>query len=49
VLGLREGCALRIIDDEIVLNGLGTAAVFSYGAARTDYVAGDDISFLLRD
>lgn len=48
VLGLREGCSLRIADDAIDLNGLGTAPVFSYGAPRAEYSAGDDISFLLR-
>jgi dipeptidase E len=48
VLGLREGCSLRITDDEIALNGLGTAPVFFYGAPRAEYSAGDDISFLLR-
>jgi dipeptidase E len=48
VLGLREGCSLRITDDEITLNGLGTAPVFFYGASRAEYSAGDDISFLLR-
>jgi dipeptidase E len=48
VLGLREGCSLRITDDEILLNGVGTAPVFSYGAPVAEYLAGDDISFLLR-
>jgi dipeptidase E len=48
VLGLREGCSLRIIDDEIALNGAGTAPVFHHGAPRTEYSAGDDLSFLLR-
>jgi dipeptidase E len=48
VLGLREGCSLRITDDEIILNGLGTAPVFSYGAPRAEYSAGDDLAFLLR-
>lgn len=48
VLGLREGCSLRIIDDDIALNGLGSAPVFFYGAPRAEYSAGDDISFLLR-
>ena len=48
VLGLREGCSLRIIDDEIALNGLGTAPVFSFGMPRTEYSSADDISFLLR-
>jgi dipeptidase E len=48
VLGLREGCSLRITDDEIALHGPGTAPVFSYGVPRADYSAGDDISFLLR-
>lgn len=47
VLGLREGCSLRIIDDQISLNGLGTAPVFLYGAPRAEYTAGDDLSFLL--
>ncbi|MEO6210653.1 MAG: dipeptidase PepE [Gemmatimonadaceae bacterium] len=49
VLGLREGCSLSIVDDEISLNGDGTAPVFAYGSPRIDYVATDDISFLLRD
>jgi len=49
VLGLREGCSLRITDDAIALNGLGSAPVFFYGAPRVEYAAGDDISFLLRD
>jgi len=49
VLGLREGNSLRITDDEIVLNGEGDAPVFAYGLPRTEYHAGDDISFLLRD
>jgi len=49
VLGLREGCSLRITDDAIALNGLGSAPVFFYGAPRVEYSAGDDISFLLRD
>jgi dipeptidase E len=49
VVGLREGNSLRITDDEIQLNGEGSAPVFAYGSARTEYHAGDDISFLLRD
>lgn len=49
VLGLREGCSLSIVDDEISLNGEGTAPVFTYGSPRIDYVATDDISFLLRE
>jgi len=48
VVGLREGCSLRIIDDAIALEGPGTAPIFSYGAPRTEYSAGDDLSFLLR-
>jgi dipeptidase E len=48
VLGLREGCSLRITGDEITLNGLGTAPVFAYGAPRSEYSPGDDLSFLLR-
>jgi dipeptidase E len=48
VLGLREGCSLRIIDDEIALNGIGTAPVFQHGAPRVEYSAGDDLSVLLR-
>ncbi len=48
VLGLREGNSLRITDDEIALNGEGDAPVFAYGLPRTEYHAGDDISFLLR-
>lgn len=48
VLGLREGCALRIAGEEISLTGDGTAPVFAYGAARVEHSAGDDISYLLR-
>lgn len=48
VMGLREGNSLRIVDDAISLNGEGTAPVFAYGSARTEYSAGDDLSFLLR-
>ncbi|MEO8880824.1 MAG: dipeptidase PepE [Gemmatimonadaceae bacterium] len=48
VLGLREGCSLSIVDDEISLNGDGTAPVFAYGMPRSDYIASDDISFLIR-
>jgi dipeptidase E len=48
VIGLREGCSLRVTDEEIALSGLGTAPVFAYGEPRTEYSAGDDISFLLR-
>lgn len=48
VLGLREGCSLTIVDDHISLNGPGTAPVFSFGAARAEYSAGDDLSFLLQ-
>jgi len=49
VLGLREGSSLRITDDEIALNGEGSAPVFACGTPRAEYFAGDDISFLLRD
>ena len=49
VLGLREGSSLRITDDEIALNGEGSAPVFAYGTTRAEYHAGDDLSFLLRD
>ena len=49
VLGLREGSSLRITDDEIALNGEGSAPVFAFGSPRTEYRAGDDLSFLLRD
>ena len=48
VVGLREGCSLRIIDDAIALEGSGTASVFSYGTPRAEYSAGDDLSILLR-
>ena len=48
VLGLREGCSLRISGDEIALSGLGTAPVFAYGVPVAEYTAGDDLSFLLR-
>jgi dipeptidase E len=48
VIGLREGCSLRVTGDDIALEGPGTAPVFSYGAPRAEYSAGDDISFLLR-
>lgn len=49
VLGLREGSSLRITDDQVALNGPGSAPVFAYGTPRAEYHAGDDLSFLLRD
>ena len=49
VLGLREGSSLRITDDEIALNGEGSAPIFAYGTPRVEYRAGDDLSFLMRD
>jgi dipeptidase E len=47
VLGLREGSSLSIVDDEISLNGEGTAPVFEYGKPRRDLPPGTDLSFLL--
>lgn len=49
VLGLREGCSLRITNDEIALHGVGTAPVFQHGESRAEYSASDDISFLLHE
>lgn len=48
VLGLREGCALRITGDDVALLGDGNAPLFALGTARVEYTARDDLSFLLR-
>jgi dipeptidase E len=48
VLGLREGSSLSIVDDEITLNGDGTAPVFEYGVPRRELTSRDDLSFLLQ-
>jgi dipeptidase E len=48
VLGLREGCSLTIVDDEISLNGEGIAPVFEYGMLRRDLSPGSDLSFLMK-
>ena len=49
VLGLREGCSLRITDDEIALHGLRHRARLRLTVRRArEYSAGDDLSFLLR-
>lgn len=47
VVGLREGGILRLRDGTIALLGDGGARVFAHGREPSDYVAGDDVEFLL--
>lgn len=49
VVGLREGGLLRLGDGRITLLGEGGARVFAAGRQPVDYVAGDDVGFLLAD
>lgn len=49
VVGLREGGILRVRDGTLALLGNGGARVFAHGREPADYVAGDDVEFLLAD
>ncbi|MBQ3234514.1 MAG: dipeptidase PepE [Alistipes sp.] len=48
VVGLREGCMIRIKDENIELIGSRTMRIFKKGIATYEVKPGDDISFLIK-
>lgn len=48
VVGLREGCMIRIKDENIELIGSRTMRIFKKGMATYEVQPGDDISFLIK-
>ena len=48
VVGLREGCMIRIKDENIELIGSRTMRIFKKGIATYEVQPGDDISFLIK-
>ncbi len=49
VVGLREGCMLRIENDDIRLKGTTDARIFRQGVEPQEYHPGDEVGFLLTD
>ena len=47
VVGLREGCMLRLLDGKLELIGSRPMRIFKRGQAAHEVVSGDDLSFLL--
>ena len=47
VVGLREGCMLRLVDGKLELIGSRPMRIFKKGQAAYEVVAGDDLSFLM--
>ncbi|XP_049882545.1 probable alpha-aspartyl dipeptidase [Pectinophora gossypiella] len=47
VLGLREGAILKIDKDCLILKGVAGAVLFQKNDKKTEYAAGEDVSFLL--
>lgn len=47
VVGLREGCMLRLMDGKLELIGSRPMRIFKYGQSAYEVAAGDDLSFLL--
>jgi dipeptidase E len=47
VVGLREGCMLKVENKSISLIGNRSLRVFKYGIEPKEYSTGDDLSFLL--
>lgn len=48
VVGLREGCMLRVTEDSIELIGKRPMRIFKKGMQTYEVNAGDDISFLIK-
>ena len=48
VVGLREGCMIRIKDENIELIGSRTMRIFKKGIETYEVKPGDDISFLIK-
>ncbi len=49
VLGMREGCLLRVEGERAELRGTTKARLFQRGQAPVEYTPPSDLSFLLRD
>lgn len=47
VVGLREGCMLKVEDDQLSLIGSRPMRIFRYGEEAREVVACDDLSFLM--
>ena len=47
VVGLREGCMLRLVGGKLELVGSRPMRIFKRGVAAYEVVSGDDLSFLL--
>lgn len=47
VVGLREGCMLKYVDDKLELIGSRPMRIFKYGVETFEVNSGDDLSFLL--
>ena len=47
VVGLREGCMLRLLDGKLELIGSRPMRIFKRGQAAYEVMSGDDLSFLL--
>ncbi len=47
VVGLREGCLLRVSGDSMTLTGSRPLRVFRYGQEAKEYSASDNLDFLL--
>ena len=48
VVGLREGCMLRLVDDSIELIGNRPMRIFKKGIATYEVQPGEDINFLIK-
>lgn len=46
VVGLREGCMLKVINKEIELIGERPMRIFKYDQAAMEYISGDKLDFL---
>nr|CAD7414525.1 unnamed protein product [Timema poppensis] len=49
VLGLREGCILKVTGNEAVLTGVIGARLFTAGKEPQEFAVGTDVSFLLKE
>ena len=47
VVGLREGCMLRLLDEKLELIGSRPMRIFKKGVETFEVNSGDDLSFLL--
>jgi len=47
VVGLREGCLLKVIGDTITLEGRKPLRLFKFGMEAQEYVSGENLDFLL--